>query len=108
VLKVHLNFCQVFPAKAGPNRFPSLRDEGKISHFGLTLFSCNLFIFLFISKRVPVATVILKGWTGPPGSGRNVPPNPGASGGVSPPRLFDIVKSIPEAECRFLPGRSFV
>ncbi len=51
-------------------------------------------------------TVILKGWMGPPGLGRNVPPIPGASGGAVPPPLFDIVKPTPEAEGRFLQRRN--
>jgi hypothetical protein len=52
-------------------------------------------------------TVTLKGWMGPPGLGRNVPPIPGASGGIILPPLFDIVKSTPEAESRFLQERGF-
>jgi hypothetical protein len=52
-------------------------------------------------------TVISKGWMEPPGLGVTFPQFRELQVGITSPPLFDIVKSTPKAESRFLPQRSF-
>jgi hypothetical protein len=79
-------------------------SETAAANLYMNLFLASIFllwqIWLVHPGKMLIMTVILKGWMGPSGLGRNVPSTPEASGGVIPPPLFDIVKSSREAEGR--------